>query len=121
MAVFSFPSLQTPTLPPGEDSDPSVLPLTPPPAGLLLWLSDEVIKWKFLGRYLGMEESTIERIDLENPQNIREQCYQMLTTFARQQGTACTCRRLGEALLQSEKNRHLFGKFCAKLRELSSE
>ena len=58
-----------------------------------------------------MEEPTIERIALENPNNIREQCFQMLKTFERQQGAECTCRRLGEALLQSEKNRHLFGKF----------
>ena len=128
MTISSFSFLQThpPPLGPAPtsglpDSDPGALPLTPPPPGLLLWLSDEVVQWKFLGRYLGMEEPTIERIALEDPNNIREQCFQMLKTFERQQGAECTCRRLGEALLQSEKNRHLFGKFCGKLRELSSE
>ena len=103
------------------ESDPNTLPLTPPPRGLLLWLSGEVVYWKFLGRYLDVEESTIERIALENPNNIREQCFQMLKTFEVQQGEKCTCRQLGKALLESGKNRHLFVKFCAKLQELSNE
>lgn len=100
------------------DSDPSSLPLTAPPQQLLLWLSDEVVQWRFLGRYLGIGETTIERITLENQNNIREQCFKMLKVFEGQQGENCTCRRLGEALLESEKNKHLYSKFCTKLREL---
>lgn len=101
-----------------EPTGPSSLPLTAPPQELLLWLSDEVVQWKFLGRYLDVDETTIERIALENPNNIREQCFQMLKAFKNEQGENCTCRRLGEALLESGKNRHLYSKFCAKLREV---
>lgn len=115
----SHPTLSTITsTATGTDTDPSSLPLTAPPQQLLLWLSDEVVQWKFLGRYLNVDETTIERIALENPNNIREQCFQMLKTYKSQQGEKCTCRQLGEALLESEKNRHLYSKFCAKLREL---
>ena len=51
---------------------------------LLLWLSDEVVQWKFLGRYLDVDETTIKRIALENQNNIREQCFQMLKAFKNQ-------------------------------------
>ena len=97
------------------------LPLTPPGTPLLLWLSNEVVQWKFLGRYLDVDEGTIERITLEHQNNIREQCFQMLKVFVQQQGNEATCRKLGETLLQSEKNKQLFGKFCAKVSELSTE
>lgn len=99
-------------------ADPSSLPLTLPPQQLLLWLSNEVVQWKFLARYLEVDETTIDRITLENPNDIREQCFKMLKAFESQQGEKCTCRRLGEALLESEKNKPLYSKFCTKLREL---
>ena len=99
--------------------DPSSLPLTAPPPELFLWLSDELVHWKFLARYLRLEESLIDRIALENQNNIREQCYKMLLEFKQKEGAGCTCQRLGRALLQSEKNRHLFAQYCAKLRSLS--
>ena len=65
-----------------------------------------------------MEEVDLDRIALENQNNIREQCFQMLKVFAQQKGLEGTCQRLGEALLQSEKNKHLFSEFCSKLNEL---
>ena len=67
-----------------EPTGSSSLPLTAPPQQLLLWLSDEVVQWKFLGHYLDVDETTIERITLENQNNIREQCFQMLKAFKNQ-------------------------------------
>ena len=107
--------------PPPSTADPdptSLLPTTLPPQALLLWLSEHVVQWKFLGRHLDIQEPVLERISLENPLDIREQCYQMLKAFSMQGGTQSTCQRLGEALLQSERNRHLFDQFCERAREL---
>ena len=104
-----------------DDPDPaSLLPLTPPPTPLLLWLSERVVQWKFLGRYLDVKEHDLDRISLENQNDIREQCFQMLKRFSMEAGPRSTCQRLGRALLESERNKHLFAEFCEKVGELLS-
>ena len=79
-----------------------------------------MVQWKFLGRYLDVEENVIERISLENPLDIREQCYKMLQAFSMRGGSESTCQRLGRALSESEKNKHLFEQFCRKVEEIFS-
>jgi hypothetical protein len=79
-----------------------------------------VIQWKFLGRYLDVKEPDLERISLENQNDIREQCFQMLKRFSMEAGSRSTCQRLGRALLESERNKHLFAQFCEKVGELLS-
>ena len=46
--------------------------------GSILWLSERIIEWKFVGRYLGLEESDLSRIEQDNAGKMGEQCYQML-------------------------------------------
>lgn len=93
------------------------LPLTPPSISVFLWLSSHLVRWKFFARHLGLGEHDIDRIELDNPKDIQEQCYQMLRTFGQQQPQSCTYRRIGEALWESEKNRHLFFEYCTKVSE----
>ena len=100
------PSSQTPA------PDTSSLPTTAPPQRVLLWLSNHLVKWRFFARYLGVEDHIIDRIEAENQGDIREQCYQMLSTSKQQNPDSFTCRNIGLALLESENNRKLLGEYC---------
>ena len=42
-------------------------------------------KWKFLARYLHLQESEIQQISAENPSNVQEQTYQMLIKWNQSQ------------------------------------
>lgn len=42
-------------------------------------------KWKFLARYLHLQESEIQQISAENPSNVQEQTYQMLLKWNQSQ------------------------------------
>lgn len=44
----------------------------------LLWLSQRIVEWKFLGRRLGLEEYQLSRIEKDNPQSTGEKAIQML-------------------------------------------
>ena len=92
--------------------DTNLLPTTAPPQRVLLWLSNHLVKWRFFARYLGVEDHIIDRIEAENHGDIREQCYQMLSTSKQQNPDSFTCRNIGLALLESAKNRTLFGEYC---------
>ena len=80
-----------------------------------MWLSDNLVGWPFIARYLGFAEPMIERVKEENPHNVSEQCYQMFNKWYRQRPSEFSCRKLGEALFKSERNRHLYSEFVKRV------
>lgn len=56
------------------------------------------VKWKVIGRLLGLEESRISQIEIDNKE-VYEQCYAMLKAWERNQpDSTATCEQLKKAL-----------------------
>ena len=56
------------------------------------------VKWKVIGRLLGLEESRISQIEIDNKE-VYEQCYAMLNAWKRNQpDLTATCEQLKKAL-----------------------
>ena len=68
----------------------------------ILWkLSQEVMEWKFLGRYLDLEEEIIEEIDYNTrPNKTRDKALKVLTEWVN--SATPTWVALGQALLDAE-------------------
>ena len=68
----------------------------------ILWkLSQEIREWKFLGRYLDLEEDIIEEIDYNTiPNKTRDKALKVLTEWVN--SSTPTWVALGEALLDAE-------------------
>ena len=73
------------------------VPITDCESQLFEMLSHRVQKWKILGRYLGLEDETLDRIEVENQFRI-ERCYKMLDTWKKLFRSDATYRRLEEGL-----------------------
>ena len=68
---------------------------------ILLKLSQDVREWKFLGRYLDLEEETIDEIDYNTiPNRTRDKALKVLTEWVNI--STPTWKALGEALLDAE-------------------
>ena len=63
-----------------------------------MWLTQKVIHWKFIARWLGLQESDVVRIVTDHPQDDREQCYQMFMRWRCMDPENFTYHVLGEAL-----------------------
>ena len=75
----------------------SKIPVNSP---ILLKLSQEVREWKFLGRYLDLEEETIDEIDYNTvPNKTREKALKVFTEWVN--SSTPTWAVLGEALLDA--------------------
>ena len=76
----------------------SKIPVNSP---ILLMLSGEVREWKFLGRYLDLEEEIIDEIDYNTiPNKTRDKALKVLKEWV--DSTTPTWQALGEALLDAE-------------------
>ena len=116
----------SPTLPVTVSAPPSEPPTAHPfpvprssvKVSAMLWLSRKIVEWKFLGRYLGLSEVELSRIELENPRSIAEQTYQMLETWSRQTVPQdCNYQILCEKLMEAEMNKELCDQFVAYINE----
>ena len=57
------------------------------------------VKWKVFGRLLGVKESHISQIEIDNKGNVYKQCRAMLNAWARNQpDSTATCEQLKKAL-----------------------
>lgn len=57
------------------------------------------VKWKVIGRLLGLEDSRICQIEINNKGDVYEQCYEMLNAWRRNQpDSTVTCEQLKKAL-----------------------
>ena len=82
-----------------------------------MWLADEVTKWKFIGRRLGLEETVLTRIESQDPKDVREQCYQMFQQWKSADPKNFTYIVLGDAL--RKESLELFNDYVEKVSELS--
>lgn len=99
---------------------PSSLPdIEPDTSDMFFWLSESLVGWPFIARYLGFTEPTIERIREENPRDVSEQCYRMLDKWYRQRPSKFSCRTLGEALFKSGRNKELYPVFVQRVMALA--
>ena len=111
-----------PPIPPHEPPTaplPFPVPCSPVRVPAMLWLSKMIVEWKFLGRYLGLSEADLTRIELENPRNIAEQTYQMLETWSRQTNPEnFNYQVLCEKLMEAETNKDLCDQFVTYINEI---
>lgn len=106
------------TLLPLQVPQPSTLPLTKPHPHVILWLSQNVVNWKFFARYLEIKDNDVDRIVIESANSVREQCYAMLKQWRRQtESNMCNYRTLGTALSQDSENCDLYRQFVEKIFE----
>jgi len=66
----------------------------------IITLADKIpVKWKVIARLLGLEESHISQIEIDNKDTVYEQCYAMLNTWKMSQpDQKATCEQLKKAL-----------------------
>ena len=81
-----------------HDMPTTQIPNTSCDQRVILWLVKKVTEWKFLARWLRLADSDISRIDTDNPNNDREQCYQMFLRWKAVDPENYTYPVLGEAL-----------------------
>ena len=61
-------------------------------------MADKIpVRWKAIGRLLGLEDSRISQIEIDNKGDVYEQSYAMLKAW-KQLDSAATCKRLEKAL-----------------------
>ncbi len=112
------PLSQPPHRPP--PSQPDQLPNKPPEPSVILWLCEKITDWRFVARFLNMDNSEIERIGIDHRDGgVIEQRYQMFESWKRHECREYNYRTLGDVLLQTESNRHLYPEFCRKVNELN--
>ena len=63
-------------------------------------LADKIpVKWKAIGRLLGLEDSRVNQIEINNKGDVYEQCYEMLNAWKRNQpDSTAPCEQLKSAL-----------------------
>ena len=65
---------------------------------VIVWLTQRLTNWKFIARWLGLQENEISRIMADNPLSDREQCYQMFLRWRETDPENYTYPVLGQAL-----------------------
>ncbi len=97
--------------------NPNSLPLKCPDKRIYLWLSGEILSWKFVARNLGLNESDIETIQTDH-HGVEEQRYQMFQVWERRNFQDCNYQKLGKVLFESEKNRKLYPQYVERIKTI---
>ena len=107
--------IPVPSKVPADDLPSHKIPADSP----ILWqLSQDVREWKFLARFLDVDEEVIEEIDqYTRPNKTRDKSLKMLTEWANTSSDA-TWRALGEAIQDSE-NTLLYEKLVELIKSYS--
>lgn len=117
-SIPSVPQVQrNPSPRPLPHVDPSSLPLKVPDRRIYLWLSSEIMSWKFIARPLGIQESEIERIEIDH-RGLDEHRFQMFQTWERRYYHDCNYQKLGAVLLNSENNRRLYDEYVTRVKKI---
>ena len=82
-----------------------------------MWLTQKVTNWKFLGRWLGLPENDLLRIEADNQIN-REQCYQMFLRWKESDPENYTYPVLGDAL--QRESQELYNEFVDEVRQVAT-
>lgn len=72
--------------------------------------------WKFVARRLGLSECDISRIEKDNPNQTREQCYQMLIEWKSKYPENDTYQVLGKVL--NEESPKLFQDYVEEVKKI---
>ena len=66
----------------------------------IITLANEIpVKWKVIGRLLGLKDSHISQIEIDKKGDVYEQCYAMLDAWrSNQKDSAAPCEQLKKAL-----------------------
>ena len=80
---------------------------------VITWLTQKVSHWKFIARWLGLSETEVSRIISDNPNEDREQCYQMFVRWKAVSPESYTYPVLGEALRR--ESQELFNEFVKEV------
>lgn len=99
----------------------SGIPCSPVSKRVFIWLCDNVVEWKFVARHLGISEVDIVSVEGRDPNDPREQCYQMFLVWVNQYSPSGTYRDIGAAIAQSSKNRHLLHDYATQVQRLLNE
>jgi len=81
----------------------------------IITLAGEIpVKWKVIGRLLGLEDSHISQIEIDNKDYVYEQCYAMLNAWKMNQpDSTATCEQLKKALSHEVvMKKDLVPRFC---------
>ena len=78
-----------------------------------MWLTQRVTNWKFLGRWLGLKENVLSRIEADNQMSNREQCYQMFLRWKESDPENYMYPVLGDAL--QNESQELYNEFVEKV------
>ena len=79
--------------------EPDELPCEKVDRAVIRDLSQVLLSWVWPARSLGLDESDIDTIQLDNPGDTREQSYKMLHTWVQRCGQSATYQTLGRVLL----------------------
>jgi hypothetical protein len=79
--------------------EPNELPCEKVDRAVIRDLSQVLVLWTWPARSLGLEDSDIATIQLDNPGDTREQSYKMLHTWVQRCGQSATYQTLGRVLL----------------------
>ena len=80
---------------------------------VITWLTQRVSHWKFIARWLGLCETEVLRIISDNPNDDREQCYQMFVRWRTVSPESYTYPVLGEVLRR--ESQELFNEFVKEV------
>ena len=84
-----------------------------------MWLTQRITHWKFIARWLGLQDSDVETIATNNPQDVREQCYQMFKKWRSTDPGNFTYHVLGEAL-RREGQVKLFNEYVEEVHRVEN-
>lgn len=84
-----------------------------------MWLTKNVKRWKFIGRWLGLSETEISTIEKDYPQDSREQCYQMFMQWKSEYPHDYCYPVLGEAL--KKESQELFQGFVEEVDQVEND
>jgi hypothetical protein len=85
---------------------------------VIMWLTQRVTNWKFLGRWLGLPENVLSRIITDNQKSDREQCYQMFLRWKESDPENYTYPVLGDAL--QRESQVLYNEFVDEVRQVAT-
>lgn len=71
---------------------------------VILALSRILLSWKFIGRALDLDESDLEHIRVDYPNDCREQSYKMLLLWKQRQPQNATYQVLGQVLQGEDRD-----------------
>jgi hypothetical protein len=85
----------------------------------MLWLVNKVKEWKFVARWLSLDDSEISCIEKDHSRSDREQCYQMFLKWKAMDPDNYKYPVLGQAL--RKESQELYNEYVKEVHRVESE